>query len=42
MHTYNEILVLIVTFSSTCFGAYRAIFRDNFLWSKILLHFVIK
>ena len=42
MHIYNKIHVLIVTFSPTCFGAYRAIFRENFfVCSKILLHFAI-
>ena len=39
--TYTiKIHILIITFSSTCFGAYCAIFKENFKCSK-LLHFVI-
>jgi len=30
MHIYNKIHVLIITFSPICFGAYCAIFRENF------------
>jgi hypothetical protein len=39
--TYSKIHVLIITFSTTCFGAYWNIFRENFFMLKILLHFVI-
>jgi len=34
MHIYNKIHVLIITFSATCFGAYCAISRENFLYAQ--------
>jgi hypothetical protein len=31
---YNKIYVLIFNFSPTCFGAYCAILRENFLYAQ--------
>jgi len=49
IHQQNALHVLNITFSATCFGAYRAIFRENFLvygqnfcYSYILRSFVKK
>ena len=40
MQIFNKIHVLIIT-SPTCFGAYCAIFRENFLYAQKLVTFVI-
>jgi len=32
-HIYNQIHALSITFPPTCFGAYCAIFRENFLYA---------
>jgi len=38
---YNKILLIIITFSPTCFCVYCAIFKENnFVCSKLLLHIV--
>jgi hypothetical protein len=42
MHVHNKAHILIITFYSTRFGAYCAIFGENFLVrSNLLLHFVL-
>lgn len=41
MHIHNKTHVLNINFSPTCFGAYFAIFRENFLYIlKTIVTFV--